>query len=305
MHPFRFGATVGRVSSREEWLAEVDRAESLGYATLFISDHFSDKLAPLPALAMAAEHTALKVGTLVLANDFRHPAVLAKEAATIDLLTGGRLELGLGTGWNEADYGAAGIPKDPPGVQVDRFEEAVRVLSGLWSSEKLDFEGDHYRIHLDGLPKPGPGRPTLLIGAGARRMLGIAGRYADIVGISAGEITNRAEFRREVARAGEVVDRKLDWVREGAGARFDELEFNILTFGVEVGDRRAGAARLAERWGTEPEAVLSSPHFLVGSPEEIARDLVERRDRWRINYPVIPSESLEDLAPVVATLASK
>jgi probable F420-dependent oxidoreductase len=303
MHTFRFGAMVGRAGSRSEWLDQVRRAEDLGYSTLFISDHFSDKLAPLPALAMAAEHTSLRVGTLVLANDFRHPAVLAKEAATVDLLTDGRLELGLGTGWSDDDYAASGIEKSQPGVQVDRFEEAVRVLAGLWSQDPVDFAGEHYQIDLDGLPKPGPGRPTLLIGGGARRMLGIAGRHADIVGISAGEITRRSELRDKVARAGETMDQKMAWVEAGAQDRLPGLEVNILTFGIEAGDRRRGAERLAERWGTEPDAILSSPHFLVGSPDEIAADLLARRERWGINYPVIQDRFLADMAPVVEALA--
>ncbi|HSJ34668.1 MAG TPA: TIGR03621 family F420-dependent LLM class oxidoreductase [Acidimicrobiia bacterium] len=303
MHPFRFGAMVGRAASRSEWLDQVRRAEDLGFSTLFISDHFSDKLAPLPALAMAAEHTSLRIGTLVLANDFRHPAVVAKEAATVDLLSGGRLELGLGTGWSDTDYEASGIERSSPGTQVDRLEEAVRVMRGLWSPEPVDFAGEHYRVFLDGLPDPGPGRPTLLIGGGARRMLGLAGRHADIVGISAGEITRRGELRHKVAHAGEMMDRRMEWVRAEAGERFSDLEVNILTFGVAVGDRRQAAARLAEQWDTGPEAILSSPHFLVGDPDQIAADLVERRERWGINYPVIQAESLADMAPVVAALA--
>jgi len=295
---------VGRAASRQEWLDQIRMAEDLGYSTLFISDHFSDKLAPLPALAMAAEHTSLRIGTLVLANDFRHPAVLAKEAATVDLLSDGRLELGIGTGWDEVDYAASGIRKDPPKVQVDRFEEAVIVLRRTWADGPVDFDGEHYRIHHDGLPKPGEGRPTLLIGGGGRRMLGIAARYADIVGISAGEITNRRDLRDRLVRAGELIDRKIDRVREVAGERFDDLELNILTFGLEVGDRNQGAEKLAQVWDTEPEAILASPHFLVGSPEEVAADLVERRERWGINYPVIQQQSLRDFAPVIEQLRS-
>lgn len=277
-------------------------AEDLGYATAFISDHFSDKLAPLPALAMAAEHTSLRVGTLVLANDFRHPAVLAKEAATVDLLTEGRLELGIGTGWADTDYQASGIDKPPPGVQVDRFEEAVRVLRGLWEPGWLDLEGHHYQVHLDGKPEPAPGRPTLLIGGGGRRMLTIAAHYADIVGISAGEITGVNELRDKLVRAGDLVDEKLEWVRAAAGARLGRLAINILIFGVEVGDRRAGAEQLANQWVCEPDQILASPHFLAGSPEAMARDLAERRERWGINYPVIPGDKLEEFAPVIPLL---
>lgn len=303
MHPFRFGAMLGRASGRREWLDQVKRAEDLGYSTVFISDHFSDKLAPLPALVMAAEHTSLQVGTLVLANDFRHPAVLAKEAATVDLLSEDRLELGLGTGWAESDYAAAGIDKPTPGVQVDRLEEAIRVLRGLWGPGRFDLDGEHYQVHLDGKPKPRPGRPTLLIGGGGRRMLTIAARHAHIVGISAGEITTRGELRDRLVRAGQLVGEKLEWVRSAAGERFDDLEMNVLTFGTEMGDRREGAARLANEWRCEPEQILASPHFLVGTPEEIARDLTERRERWGINYPVIQGEKLEEFAPVIDLLS--
>jgi probable F420-dependent oxidoreductase len=302
MHEFRFGAMLGRAASRKEWLDQVKMAEDLGYSTVFISDHFSDKLAPLPALAMAAEHTQMKVGTLVLANDFRHPAVLAKEAATVDLLSEGRLELGIGTGWDEEDYAASGIRKDPPRIQVDRFQEAIAVLKGLWAEGRLEFEGEHYQVHNDGRPKPGEGRPTLLIGGGGPRMLGIAAREADIVGISAGEITTRNDLRGKLVGAGQLLDQKLDWIREGAGDRFDRLELNILTFGTEVGDRKAGAEKLAEIWKAEPQDLYSSPHFLIGEPGEIEEDLIARRERWGISYLVIQPDKLADLAPVVSRL---
>lgn len=293
---------LGKASSRREWLDQVKKAEDLGYSSVLISDHFSDKLAPLPALATAAEHTSLRVGTLVLANDFRHPVVLAKEAATVDLLSEGRLELGIGTGWEDEDYRASGIAKPSPKVQVDRFEEAVAVLKGLWGSGPLDFTGDHYSVHYDGQPEPGEGRPALLIGGGGRRMLSIAAREADIVGISAGEITTRTDLRDKLVEAGSLVDEKMEWIRAAAGDRFDSLEFNILTFGTEVGDRGLGAQKIAKQWLTEPEQILSSPHFLAGSPEEIAQDLTERRQRWRINYPVIQGYKMEEFAPVISLL---
>lgn len=305
MQTFRFGVMAGKAATRRQWLDQIRAAQHLGYSTVFISDHFSDKLSPLPALAWAAEHTSLNLGTLVLANDFRHPAVVAKEAATVDLLSEGRLELGLGTGWEEGDYASSGIDKDPPGVQVDRFEEAVAVLRGLWGPERLDWEGDHYQVHLDGLPKPGPGRPTLLIGGGARRMLGIAGRHADIVGLSAAEITTRADLREALPRAGERMDQKIEWIRAGAGDRFGRLELNILLFGVSVGDRDRGAAALAEKWNTTPESILASPHFLVGTHEEIEKELTQNRARWGISYPVVPFESVDAMGPVVETLAGR
>jgi probable F420-dependent oxidoreductase len=302
MKRFRFGAMGGRAENRQQWLEQVRLAEDLGYSTILISDHFSDRLAPLPALAMAAAHTSLRLGTLVLANDFRHPAVLAKEAATVDLLSDGRLELGLGTGWEEGDYRASGIRRDPPGVQVDRLVEAISVLRGLWSPEEFHFDGDHYQIHLDGLPKPKEGRPTLLIGGGGERMLALAGRDADIVGISAAEIVDRGDLARGITTAGEVMDEKISWIRAGADARFDDLELNILLFGVEVGDRAEGAVALADEWGGTPEGILVSPHFLVGTSDEIAGDLEARRERWGISYPVVPFTAWRALAPVVERL---
>lgn len=294
---------VGGASSRQEFLDQVGTIEDHGYSTVFISDHFSDKLAPLPALVSAAENSTLRVGTLVLANDFRHPAVLAKEAATADLLSEGRLELGIGTGWERNDYEASGIERPSPGTQVDRFEESVRILKDLWTEGETNVHGEHYSVHLDGRPKPGPGRPTLLIGGGARRMLGIAGREADIVGISAAEISGRSDLADEITRAGDLLDEKLGWIRAGAGDRFDELEFNILLFGVDVTAKRdVAASEMANAWSTTSEAILSSPHFLVGSPEEIAHDLVDRRDRWGISYPVVPDSAIESMAPIVESL---
>lgn len=293
---------VGRVEDRRQWLDQVRTAEDLGYSTVFISDHFSDKLAPLPALAMAAEHTSIGVGTLVLANDFRHPVVLAKEAATVDLLSEGRLELGIGTGWDRADYDASGIERDTGRVRFERFAEALDVLIGLWGPGVFQHDREHYSVHLDGLPKPERGRPRLLIGGGGRRMLGLAGRHADIVGLSAPALAESGDVAEKMPRAAEVMDSKLAWIREGAGDRFDDLELNVLLFGVEVGDRRAGAAALAEQWRSSPETILSSPHYLAGSPTEIIDELRSRREAWGVSYPVVPAENLADMAPVVSAL---
>lgn len=297
MKPFRFGVMSGTVSSRGEWVEQVKAIEDAGCSTVFASDHFSGKPAPLPALAVAAEVSSLKIGTLVLANDFRHPAVVAKEAATVDLLSEGRLELGIGTGWALDDYNAVGIERSRPGVQVDRFEEAVAVMKGLWSEAMLDVHGDHYSVHLDGEPKPGDGRPSLLIGGGARRMLGIAGREADIVGISAAEISDHDSLAKGVAGAGSVMDAKIAWIKDGAGDRFDDLEINMLLFGVAP-----DPDGLAAQWGTTPERILDSPHFLVGSSATIADTLRQRREQWSISYPVIPFSALAAMRGIVVEL---
>src|SRR5439155_15822832 len=145
--PFRFGIQVSNAPSAEAWAALARRAEDLGFSTFFMPDHFGDQLAPIPALMAAADATTeVRVGSLVLDNDFKHPLVLAKEAATIDVLSNGRLELGLGAGWMITDYDDSGIPYDSPGVRVDRFEEAVAVFKGLFAEGPFTFEGKHYRI---------------------------------------------------------------------------------------------------------------------------------------------------------------
>ena len=304
MRPFRFGVMTRGVAERRDWLDQVARIEDSGASTVLVSDHFSDKPAPLPALATAAEHTSLRVGTLVLANDFRHPAVLAKEAATVDLLSEGRLELGVGTGWAADDYRASGITRQPPAVQVDRLEEAIAILRGAWAPGRFTFEGNHYSVDLEGLPKPTGGGPALMVGGGGRRMLGLAGRTADIVGLSAGEIVDRSDLARAITNAGSVMGDKIEWIRAGAGERFDRLEINVLLFGVAIAaDRRAGADRLAREWGGTPDGVLASPHFLVGTADDIVQVLEERRRLWGLSYPVIPYASLDDMTPVISRLA--
>lgn len=301
MHAFRFGAMTAPAEDRSAWLTQVRLVEELGFSTLFVSDHFSDKLAPLPSLVLAAEVSDLTVGTLVLGNDFRHPAVLAKEAATVDLLSEGRLELGLGTGWEESDYVRSGIERVRPGVQVDRLEESVAVLKGLWSEGPFVFDGEHYSVDMDGQPKP-PG-PTLLIGGGGRRMLTLAGREADIVGISGAGVSNRTELAGEVVKAADLMDQKLEWIRTGAGDRFDEIELHILIYEASVhADRQRGAAELATKWGSTPDQILESPHFLVGTHEEIRADIIERRERWGISYLAFPRPYWSMMAPVVEDL---
>src|SRR5215469_6245 len=183
---FRFAVQVGHTATGQEWADLAREAESLGYASLSMPDHFGEQFAVGPALAAAAAATTtLRIGTLVYDNDYRHPVVLAKEAATLDVLSGGRLELGLGAGWQTTDYEQSGIPCDPVGVRIDRMVEGLRVLKGLMADGPFSFQGEHYAVAgLDGLPKPVQRpHPPVLIGGGGRRILGIAGREADIVGI--------------------------------------------------------------------------------------------------------------------------
>jgi probable F420-dependent oxidoreductase len=304
---FRFGIQLASAPDGGAWRDLARKAEDLGYSTLFLPDHFGDQLAPVPAMAAAADVTNdLRVGTLVFDNDFRHPVVLAKEVATVDVLSGGRVELGLGAGWMNTDYEQSGIPKEPARVRVDRMEEAIAVLKGCFADGPFEFEGEHYRISgLDGKPTPVQRpHPPLIIGGGARRVLTIAGREADIVGIN--PALRSGDVDAEAARDGvaEQTDEKLAWVREAAGDRFDEIELNMLVLASVVTDDRAGTAEMmAPLFGLPPDALDGYAHALIGSTGQMCDDLRARRDRWGVSYWVFQGDALEALAPVVAELA--
>ncbi len=309
-HPrrFRFGVQMARAASRKDWLANVRRAEELGYTSVFMPDHFSEQLAPLPALVSVAENSNLRIGTLVLDNDYKHPVVLAKEAATIDLLSEGRLELGIGAGWMRTDYEQSGMPYDPPAVRVDRFEEGLAVLKGAFADGPFSYEGSHYRIsNYDGHPKPvQKPHPKLLIGAGGKRMLSIAAREADIVGINPNLAPG--EVNADVGKDGtaERADAKLRWVREAAGSRFDEIEFNTLIYvAIVTDDREAAAANFAPMFGISTEEALDVPNALVGNVDQMCEDLEARRERWALSYYVVGEASMEDMAPVVERMSGR
>jgi probable F420-dependent oxidoreductase len=306
--PFRFGLST-LATSRAEWIDKVRQAEALGFATLLVPDHLFGGLAPLSALAAAADATTtIRLGTFVLGNDFRHPVMLAREAATIDLLSGGRLELGLGTGWLRTDYTHAGISLDPPGVRVSRLEEAVQVIKGMFSDEPFSFSGSYYTIdNLDGRPKPlQRPRPPILIGGGSKRMLSIAAREADIVSVN---VRTTAEgWTDPGSESADATQQKVAWVREAAGARFAGLELNILITSSKVTDnRRRGAQQILDQWripGPRPsvEELLALPSTLIGTVDQIVEELQERRERYGFSYIVV-REPIEEFAPVVARLA--
>lgn len=307
--PFRFGIQQSVAPSRAAWAGMARRAEDLGYSTLFVPDHFGDQLSPAVALQAAADATTdLRVGTLVFDNDYRHPVVLAKDCATLDLLSEGRLELGLGAGWMTSDYDQSGIPMDPPKVRVDRMEEAIAVLKGCFAEGPFSFEGEHYRITgYDAGPMPVQRpHPPLLIGGGMRRVLSIAAREAQIVGINP-SIPNGA-IDADAARTGTAAetDRKLGWIREAAGDRFDDLELNALHFATIVtDDRDATIEMMAPMFGIAPEEVADYPHALIGTVEQICEDLEARRERWGFSYVVVQTDAMEPFAPVVAALAGR
>ena len=298
-----------RAESHVQYRDAARRWEDLGYSTLFVPDHFVDHpLAPIPAMAMVAEATErLRVGSLVLGNDYKHPVVLAREAATLDLLSDGRLELGVGAGWMTADYEQAGLPLDRPGVRVDRLAESLTVLKGLFADGPFTFKGEHYQITgLDGSPKPvqRPG-PPIIVGGGGQRVLSLAAREADIVGINAN--LRRGEAQHPDAAqslSAAATDQKLDWVRAAAGPRYDDLEIQQYAgFVFFTDDRQSLAEAMAPAFDVTPEVALETPIALVGTAEQMIDDLIARRERWQMTYVVVDDAVADQFAPIVARLA--
>ncbi len=306
VRPFRFGVTAPTPSGGTDWVERARRVEQLGYSILVVPDHFRDHLAPVPALTAAAlATTRLRVGSLVFSNDFRHPAVLAKEAATIDVLSGGRFELGLGGGWLRAEYDQTGIPFEAPGTRIERLEEAVTIIKGLLAGERVTFAGRHYTIaDLEGRPTPVQRpHPPIAIGGGGRRTLTLAAREASIVGLV--PRARRDGSGLDMTDLSDAATReKLEWVRAAAGDRFDSLEIHALIQAVAVGERRTAAADdLASRFKVARDVVLETPYVLLGTIEEICETLWERRERYGISYLTVFERDMEVFAPVVARLA--
>ncbi len=311
---FRFGVVGESIRSAEQVVAEAGRAEDLGYSTLLLRDHFQrepfgDQLAPLVALTAAARATSmLRVGTLVLDNDYRHPVLLAQEAATLDVLSGGRFELGIGAGWLREEYDRAGLPFDPAAVRVGRLEESVQVLKRLFAGDAVTFSGTHYTVtDMETFPRPAQRpHPPILVGAGSRRMLGIAGREADIVGILPKALPNGTISQELSERSPETMAQKIEWVREAAGDRFPDLELSTIVSVVVAEDHHAAAERLAARrgWaGLPAERVLDLPSMVAGEPDRIAEQLHARRERYGLSYFVVSDQDMAGFSPVVQRLS--
>jgi probable F420-dependent oxidoreductase len=314
--PFRFGVISEQVLPATEWLEHVQRVEKFGFDTFLIRDHFvpdffGDQLAPLPALMAAAMATTkLRVGTLVLDNDYRHPVMLAKEAATIDYLSGGRLELGIGAGWLRREYESAGIPFERTGLRIDRLIESIQVLKGLLGGGPFSFNGEHYSIaDLEIVPRPAQQpRLPILIGAGKPRMLRLAGREADIVSILTTSVVSGTLAADPSERLAGEVARKLEHVREGAGDRFDQIELNLIPTVQLVDDRDATVRqfRVERGWDDLSDRdVLEMPSVFIGSLDEIVQDMRERRERYGFSYYVFSDTQIDTAAPIVERLAGK
>lgn len=307
MHPFRFGLQCREPADPSGWRALARKVEDLGWSTLTMADHFHESLAPVPALMAAADATTtLQVGTMVLANDYRHPVVLAKEAATLDVLTGGRFELGLGAGWMTTDYHAAGITLDAPRVRIARLAEAIAVLRGLWADGPFTFDGEHYRVAgLDGSPRPATtGGPPLVIGGGGPRVLRLAALHGDVVGINVNLAAGVMDAKAFPDGTPESTDRKVALVRAETTGRSSQPELQVrVHLAMVTDDRDAVIEDLAPAFGLSPDDASATPHALIGSAEQICDQLVERRERWGISYLGLSADQLDAFAPIVARLA--
>ncbi|MDA8398636.1 MAG: TIGR03621 family F420-dependent LLM class oxidoreductase [Actinomycetota bacterium] len=307
LHPFRFAVQASSARDPSEWRSLARRAEDLGYSTLYVPDHFDDQWGPIVALSVAAEATSqLNVGSLVFDNDYRHPAVLAKEIATLDLVSGGRVEVGLGAGWLRSDYEQLGLAYDSPGVRIERMTEGLQVMKALWANAEASFHGSHYDLNgARGLPRPySQPHPRVVIGGGSRKILSIAAREADVVGVNlklaAGYVGEEVISTASPAHYME----RIDWVREAAGDRFSEIELQCLTFAVKVGPATSEYLDLiATTVSMPPEMVRTSPLALIGSVDEVIDVLQARRQEFGFSYWVVHAAEIDEFAPVVERLA--
>jgi probable F420-dependent oxidoreductase len=293
--PFRFTAQVPDVAgSLDDWRKELRRLEDIGFSTVSLADHFTGgyTLEPLVALTAAAmESTTLRLQTAVLGNDYRHPVLTHRMAATLDVFSEGRLDLGIGAGWMRSDYEAAGIPYDPPRVRIDRLEESVAVLKGLFSGEPFTHRGSHFTVNgLVGVPpcvqRP---HPPLLIGGGGPRVLRLAGREADIVGINANLAAGDLGAHSITDVSWERMAAKVGWARDGAtaaGRAPGAIELATSHWLLHVNDRQSDVdallAKVAGRLGVDPKWLEDAPGVLVGTAARCAAKLQEIRDRLGI-----------------------
>ena len=313
-HPFRFGVQLATLPPND-WRERIQRIEAWGYDSVFWPDHFGPQWEPVAALAAAAAVTSrLKVGSLVYGIDYRHPIVLAKAAATIQLLSGGRHEFGLGAGWMESDYREAGMPYDRAGLRIERLEEALRIIRGTWSQDKTSFAGKHYQVtdaQAAVLPRPAP--PRILIGGGGPKVLGVAGRHADIVGVNPKVAEGRVTSAAMQDATAERTLEKVRWVKEAAAAAgrdTNALEWNALVFVAAVtDDPKPIREALAKNSKLTIEQVAESPLYLTGSASEMRDTIAKRREALGISYVVIQGHDEKVLSTfaeqIVQPLAGK
>ena len=315
LRPFRFGVLSETIHSAPQLRLLAKRVEALGYSTLVFADQIGGGYAPIPAMVAAADATTkLRVGSYVFDNDFRHPVLLAKEAATLDLLTEGRLEFGIGAGWFQVEYDQAGMRFDPAGVRIARMEEALRCIKGWFSDGPASFEGRYFALReLHGSPKPVQRpAPPILLGGGGKRILSIAARDADIVALGP-RGSNTDEFDYSTLTMDATIQ-KLAWIRDAAGSRFDRLELNTFPMfaPVTVTENAVGVARdLIQRiqrqqpsTGLTEQQILASPHSFIGTIAQLVVKIEQLREELGLSYVVIRERDLQTFSPIVERLAN-
>lgn len=288
--PFRFGIVSGGARDRETWVTLARRAEELGYSALLMPDRLGTPLAPIAALAIAAgATTTLRIGSHVFANDYRHPVLLAKEAATLDLLSNGRFELGLGAGVGQPDYQQMGLPFDSAGVRVSRLEEALHIIKQFFTEEVVNFSGKYYTVtNLRGMPRPvQKPHPPIFVGSSGKRMLTFAAReanYIEPVVMQGPPGSNHAEA---------TMEDKIAWIRDAAGERFEQIELCRTTFGLVITDSRVAAS--PPPWPTIEQQAMTT--------EQAIAHIQEQRERYGFSSFQLSQGQMENFAPVVARLA--
>lgn len=317
--PFRFAVQSYTATSGADWVEQARQAEDLGYAAFHTADHHIgpgpaldptnhgvQDLAAVPAIAAAAAATTtIKVGCRVFCTDYRNPVIFAKELATLDVLSDGRMEIGLGCGWLANEYEAIGIPFERAGLRIDRMEETLAVIRACFADGEVDVTGDHvHAVGFEGVPKPAQaGGPPIMIGGGSPRVLGIAGREADIVSLNFDNRSGVLGPEGVGSGSADHTAQKIDWIRAGAADRFDDIELEIAAyFTVVTDDRDAAMAAMAGRMGAPPEALADHAHTLIGSVDDICEQLEERRETYGISYVTVGVRSAEAFGPVVARL---
>lgn len=316
--PFRFGLQSYTATSPGHWRDQARRAESLGFSTFSVADHVIgpgpalaatnhpvQDVAAIPAMAVAIEATTtINIGARVFCVDYRQPVMFAKELATLDFFSEGRLEIGIGAGWLQGEYEAMGVAWDRPGVRLDRMEETIELIRAHFGEGLVDVQGQHvHATGFEGVPKPANSRPPIMIGGGAKRVLGIAGREADIVSLNFDNSSGKIGAAGVGSSTAELTAQKIDWIRAGAGDRFDRLEIEIGAYFTVVTDQRdATLAQMAPMFAMEPEQFAVHPHALIGSVDSICEQLVERRETYGISYVTFGGSAVESVAPIVERL---
>jgi len=309
VHPFRFGVTASRAPPRQAWTDLARSAEELGYDTFVMQDHLGRQLSPLGGLAAAAAVTSrIRIGAFVFANDYRHPLLLARETATLDQISNGRVERGIGAGWKTSDYRQLGMPYERAGLRIERMQESVVLMRQLFTGERATHSGPHY--HLDGArlaPRPVQPRIPILIGGGGPRMLRIAAREADIVGL----LTQFDSHGRPIASQGTEAQtaHKVAIIRDAAGSReaFERLELNVLVASAGLigsGSSPFGSVASAIK-AAAPRMVGGTPYLLHGTLGQVRETLLRRRERLGISYYIWSARAAETMAPVVEALAGR